>query len=26
VQIYNRVLSQQEILQNYNASKGRYGL
>ena len=25
VQIYNRVLSQQEILQNYNASKGRYG-
>ena len=24
--IYNRVLSQQEILQNYNATKGRYGL
>ena len=25
-QIYNRVLSQQEVLQNYNALKGRYGL
>jgi hypothetical protein len=24
--IYNRVLSQAEILQNYNASKGRFGL
>jgi hypothetical protein len=24
--IYNRALSQQEILQNYNATKGRYGL
>jgi hypothetical protein len=24
VQIYNRALSQQEILQNYNATKGRY--
>ena len=24
VQIYNRTLSQQEILQNYNATKGRY--
>lgn len=26
VQIYNRVLTAQEILQNYNALKGRYGL
>ncbi len=26
VQIYNRALSSTEILQNYNASKGRYGL
>jgi len=26
LQIYNRVLSAQEILQNYNATKGRYGL
>ena len=25
VQIYNRALSQQEILQNYNATKSRYG-
>jgi hypothetical protein len=24
--IYNRVLSNTEILQNYNAQKGRYGL
>jgi hypothetical protein len=23
---YNRVLTAQEILQNYNATKGRYGL
>ena len=26
VQIYNRVLSSSEILQNYNAQKGRFGL
>jgi hypothetical protein len=26
VRIYNRALSDQEILQNYNATKGRYGL
>ena len=26
VKIYNRALSQQEILQNYNATKKRYGL
>lgn len=26
VQLYNRILSPQEILQNYNATKGRYGL
>ena len=26
VKIYNRVLSAQEVLQNYNALKGRYGL
>jgi hypothetical protein len=26
VQIYNRALSATEILQNYNATKGRYGL
>ena len=26
VQIYNRTLSAQEVLQNYNALKGRYGL
>lgn len=26
VSFYNRALSQQEILQNYNAIKGRYGL
>ena len=26
VQIYNRALSAQEVLQNYNALKGRYGL
>jgi len=26
VQIYNRALTAQEILQNYNATKGRYGL
>ena len=26
VQVYNRALSQQEILQNYNAIKGRFGL
>ena len=25
-QIYNRVLSSQEVLQNYNAQKGRFGL
>jgi hypothetical protein len=25
-QIYNRTLSPQEILQNYNATKGRFGL
>jgi hypothetical protein len=25
-QLYNRALTQQEILQNYNATKGRYGL
>jgi hypothetical protein len=25
-QVYNRVLSAQEILQNYNATKGRFGL
>jgi len=26
VQIYNRALSDQEIKQNYNATKKRYGL
>ena len=26
VQLYNRALSAQEILQNYNATKGRYGI
>ena len=26
VQVYNRALSSQEILQNYNATKGRFGL
>lgn len=26
IQVHNRVLSQQEILQNYNATKGRFGL
>jgi hypothetical protein len=26
VQTYNRVLTEQEILQNYNATKGRFGL
>jgi hypothetical protein len=26
VQIYNRALTAQEVLQNYNATKGRYGL
>jgi hypothetical protein len=26
VQIYNRALSAQEVLQNYNAQKGRFGL
>ena len=26
VQIYNKALTQQEILQNYNATKGRFGL
>ena len=26
VQIYNRVLSQQEISQNFNATRGRYGI
>lgn len=26
IHIYNRALSAQEILQNYNATKGRYGL
>jgi hypothetical protein len=26
VQIYNRVLSATEILQNYNATKSRFGL
>jgi len=26
LQIYNRLLTEQEILQNYNATKGRYGL
>ena len=26
IQIYNRVLTTEEILQNYNATKGRYGL
>jgi hypothetical protein len=25
-QIYNRALSAQEVLQNYNAAKGRFGL
>jgi hypothetical protein len=25
-QIYNRALSAQEVLQNYNATKGRFGL
>ena len=25
-QIYNRALTQQEVLQNYNATKGRFGL
>jgi len=24
--IYNRALSSQEVLQNYNATKGRFGL
>jgi len=24
--IYNRALTAQEVLQNYNATKGRYGL
>jgi hypothetical protein len=24
--MYNRALTAQEILQNYNATKGRYGL
>lgn len=26
IQIYNRALTPQEVLQNYNATKGRYGL
>ena len=26
IMLYNRVLSDTEILQNYNATKGRYGL
>jgi hypothetical protein len=26
IQVHNRVLSQQEVLQNYNATKSRYGL
>jgi len=26
VQVYNRALSAQEVLQNYNATKGRFGL
>jgi hypothetical protein len=26
IQIYDRVLTTAEILQNYNATKGRYGL
>jgi hypothetical protein len=26
VQIYNRALSQQEILQNFNATRFRYGI
>jgi hypothetical protein len=26
VQVYNRALTAQEVLQNYNATKGRYGL
>jgi hypothetical protein len=26
VKIYNRALTSQEILQNYNATKGRFGL
>jgi hypothetical protein len=26
IQIYNRALSAQEVLQNYNATKGRFGL
>jgi hypothetical protein len=26
VQIYNRTLSATEVLQNYNANKGRFGL
>jgi hypothetical protein len=26
VQIYNRALTAQEVLQNYNAQKGRFGL
>ena len=26
VQMYNRVLTDTEILQNYNANKGRFGL
>ena len=25
-QIYNRALTATEVLQNYNATKGRYGL
>jgi hypothetical protein len=26
IQVYNKALSAQEVLQNYNATKGRYGL
>mgnify|MGYP000900335743 FL=1 len=26
VQMYNRALTQQEVLQNYNATKSRFGL
>jgi len=26
VRVYDRVLSAQEVLQNYNATKGRFGL
>jgi hypothetical protein len=26
INVYNRALTQQEVLQNYNATKGRFGL